>query len=127
MHWCVLSLGVVAFGAFVLRWLVRKITPNETVIAHADEFVGQMCSGVFIMELGVIASMYGNYSAALLLVGFIHVFLKFTYFKHSRGLVRPLTFIVLYYQEGRIKRFSLFFAASMIVTQIVALICGQKF
>ena len=62
MHWCVISLAVAAPLALLVRSLARKVTSNNDIITHVDEFVGNVMTAVFMMELGVIGSMYGTYS-----------------------------------------------------------------
>lgn len=127
MHWCLLSIvGVTIVGAIV-RYLCRKVTSNSTVIAHVDEFIGNLFSGVFVMELGVISKLHGRYSVPLLIAGYVHLFFKFLYFgRLGGGFMNPLSFIASYYRDGRRIRFSMFFAASIVVTQFVALIASQK-
>lgn len=126
MHWCFVSLVIVFIFALLLRLIASKLFSNRTVLFHIDEFIGNLCSGVFIMELGVIGSTYGKYSAALLLAGFIHLFFKFFYFNSVQGYMSPLTFISQYYRDGRRIKFSLFFVATIVITQFVALFCAQK-
>jgi len=127
MHWCILSLVAVTVVAIIIRWLARKITSNNNFIIHTDEFVGNLCAAVFMMELGVIASMYGEYSFVLALGSFIHLYLKIMYFSSNKPFANPLAFVELYYENGRQRTFSFFFAVSIILTQLAGLYSGQEF
>jgi len=125
MYWCLLTIvGVTIIGAVICQ-SVRKITNNGHIVAHVDTFIGNLWSGVYAMELGIIARSQGKYSISLLVAGFLHLFFKFWYFNRFGGFQNPLSFIASYYDNGRRIRFSLFFAASIIVTQFAALYYGQ--
>jgi len=125
MHWCLVSIVGVAILGVVVRNLVRKLTTNKNVIAHVDEFIGNLGSGVFVMELKVIGRLHGRYCLSLLIAGYIHLFIKFFYFNRVGGFMSPLSFIASYYRNGKQIRFSLFFAATIIITQFVGLVSGQ--
>jgi len=127
MHWCVVSLAAVAVVALVIRSLTRKLTSNNTVITHVDEFIGNVMTAVFMMELGVIGSMYGTYSFVSFVGNFIHLYLKIVYFMSLNLYANPFAFIESYYNNGRRRTFSLLFAISIIATQIIGLIVGQEF
>ena len=127
MHWCVVSIAAVAVVAVIIRFLVRRITNNNVIITYVDEFVGNLCSGVFGMELGVIATMYGPYSINLLVAIFIFMFLKISYFMENDLYATPLDFIRRYYQSGKTMTFSMFFMITIIMTSMAGLYCGQKF
>jgi len=126
MHWCILSLVVVTIVAVVVRWLARKVTSNKTVITHVDEFVGNVGTAVFMMELGVVASMYGTYSTISFIGNFIHLYLKIVYFSSLGLYANPFAFIESFYNNNRHVTFSLAFAFTIIVTQIAGLIVGQE-
>jgi len=125
MHWCIVSIVGVAILGLVARSLARKITSNRNVLAHVDEFIGKLGSGVFVMELKVIGRLHGRYCLPLLIAGYIHLFIKFFYFNKVGGFMSPLSFIASYYRNGKQMRFSLFFAASIIITQFAGLVAGQ--
>ena len=98
MHWCLLSIVGVGLVGVLVRYLIRKTTSNGTVIAHVDEFIGNLGSGVFAMELGVIGRLHGKYSYPLLFAGYTHLLLKFLYFNRLGGYGSPLAFIASYYR-----------------------------
>lgn len=127
MHWCVVSIGAVAVVGLLLRFIVRKITTSLSIITHVDEYVGNLCSGVFIMELGVISTMYGKYTVIPLLAGFIHLFFKFSYFGYNRLYSSPLTFVCDYYEHARTRRFSFLNVLTIVLTTAAGLYSGQAF
>merc|ERR1712013_183134 len=127
MHWCLLSIAVSAILGLLVRITSRKVSTNEKLHLYVDEWVGNMMSSVFVMELGVVARHYGTYSPALLAFGFLHVFLKLFYFARVGGFMNPLAFLESVYRHGnRSPRTpSLLLFASIVVTQYLALCSGQ--
>merc|ERR1712013_567535 len=126
MHWCVISLAVAAPLALLVRSLVRKVTSNNDVTTHVDEFIGNVMTAVFMMELGVIGSMYGTYSFVSFIGNFVHLYLKIVYFMSLKLYANPLAFLESYYNNSRQRTYTLLFAITIITTQIVGLIAGQE-
>ena len=127
MYWCLLSIASVAVLGLLLRSVTRKLTANIRIIVCVDEFIGSLGSSVVIMELGVIAGYHGGYSVPHMVSRYIYLILQAAYFKMTGGLATPLSFIASYYKNGKKICFSLFFIASIIITQFVALYAGQHF
>lgn len=127
MWWLVSIIASVLLGVIV-RFASRKLISDEKTIAFLDEFIGQACSSVFIMELGIVGSEYGAPSIVLGLLVFIHFFLRNMYFAYANKLYdNPVAFLGAYYAEGRKITASPFTVMGVLATQILALLTGQCF
>ena len=121
IHWCIVSLAVAAFVWYILRCIIRKVTSNDDLVLYIDEFSGNIFSGVFIMELGVIAAAYGNYSVTHVACGFIMLFIRNIYFTYESVCV----FVDVYYVNGKKFTLSIFHYAANIFCQISGMVLGQ--
>ena len=120
-HWCSISVIIAGFIWWMLRKAIRVITSNDDVILYVDEFSGNLFSGVFIMEIGLIASHYGTYSIPAVALGFTMLYIRICYFKWEN----VSSFVDSYYSNGRKRIFTFFEFASFVSLQIAAFLCGQ--
>lgn len=127
MWWLVSIAGAVTIGAIV-HFLVRKVTSCEQTLVFVDEFIGQACSSVFIMELGIIGKEFGAPSVMLGAMVFVHFLARNAYFAYSQGLYdNPVAFAGAFYSGGRKLSASPFTMIGVVGTQIMALMAGQCF
>ena len=120
-HWCSLSLIVAAILWYVLRKAIRIVTSNDDLILYVDEFSGNIFSGVFIMELGVIVTHHGTYSVPHFALGFIMLYIRNIYFSFES----VSSFVDSYYSNGRKITFTFVHFAVNVLLQIAGLVIGQ--
>jgi len=127
MYWLISIVLAAAIG-FIVRFASNKLISDDKTIVFIDEFVGQACSSVFIMELGIIGAEYGAPSGVLYSMIFIHFLLRNMYFAYANTLYdNPVAFLGAYYSEGRKMTNSAFKIMGVLATQVMALIAGQCF
>lgn len=127
MFWLASIIAAAGLGA-VAHFMIRRLTSCEQWIVFVDEFVGQFCSSVFIMELGVIGKEYGAPSIMLGALVFVHFLARNMYFAYSNGLYdNPVAFVGAFYSEGRKMTASPFTMMGVLGTQMLALVSGQCF
>jgi len=98
------------------------LTTNDDLILYADEFSGNIFSGVFIMELGVIATHHGTYSIAHFFLGFVMLYIRNVYFNYES----VSSFVDSYYSNGRKITFTFAqIAVNTIFCQIGGFVIGQ--
>ena len=120
-HWCSISLIVAGILWYILRKVIRVLTSNEDLLLYMDEFSGNIFSGVFIMELGVIATHHGTYSAPHLVLGFIMLYIRNIYFNYES----VSSFVDSYYSNGRKITFTFVQFAVTVLLQIAGFVIGQ--
>lgn len=127
IHMCFVSVAVAIILSVVIRWVVKKTTHDKHLLLHVDEFIGNFISAVFMLELFVISSKRGSNSMESVVCGFIHLFFKHIYFMNKRLYGTPLSFVDIFYSNRRKRLFSVFEVISIIATQIISLLAGQRF
>lgn len=120
-HWCTISLVVAGLLWYLLRRVVRQVTSNEEYILYIDEFAGNLFTGAFVMELGVIASANGFYSVPHFAATFVMLYIRNVYFTYES----VCGFVDTYYNNGRKLTLSLYFIGITIFFQIAGMVLGQ--
>ena len=122
---CFASVAIVTAVTFALRFVLRKLTSHTHLILHFDEYVGTLVSSVFIMELGIMTSVYGIESKWYCLSFLIHLILKHIYFMHGKLYGTPLSFFDLFYINNRKRDFTVSEIITIMATQVAACLSGQ--
>lgn len=125
MHWCYVTIGACFVIATIIRVIIKLLTKNEVIMSHVDEFLGNLVSSVFVMELGVMSNMYGSKSFYFMASFLLHLIIKHIFFMNVKAYGHIFTFVDMYYTNQRKVKFSFLLFVSIMVVQALGVLCGQ--
>ena len=125
LHLSLLTIICLAVLLQVLRIVSRTVIKDADLLLYIDEYLANIQSSACIMELGVIASVYGPVSWTSLFCIFLFWFTKFTLVGIVGVVGNPLNFLIRIYQNRRVRNFSVSHVALIIAIQIIGCISGQ--
>jgi len=125
LHLSLIAVICLAVLLQVLRIVLRTVIKDAKLLLYVDEYLANIQSSACIMELGVIASVYGSASWIPISCVFLFLFTKFTLVGIVGVVGNPLTFLMSIYTNGRVRNFSVFHVALIIAIQIGGCLSGQ--
>jgi len=125
MHWCYITIALCIVLAWIIRAIAKQLTEDDVTLLHVYEFLANIISSVFVMELNVMTSEYGITSLSFMFTFVLHLFIRHYFLLSVNGYGTILTFVDDYYINQRYIKFSLQLMFTILVTQAVGVLCGQ--
>ena len=125
MWWCTVSVLFCLALAFFAKIVANKLVTSILEMSHINEFIGNFVSAVFVMELGILESMYGKKSAPFIIAFLVHLIIKFIFFMNVKAYGSLLTFLEIFYTNRKKVTFSVFLLLSIMLVQFAGIFTGQ--
>ena len=123
MDWCYVSIIGCIVAAYILRQLVtRNFLLNAYHLALFDEFIGNVVSTVFLLELGILADEYGAFSIVFAVSFTLHFYLRYLFFLNVDAFETPFYFIDDYFDKQQMH--SVISMMTVTLTQVIAIVSG---
>lgn len=126
MWCCAAVISAIALSAILHCFTCKYITCPKLLL-YIDEFIGQACAAVFLMEIGLTTQQYGIRSLQLGASVSIYYLLRYFYFTRFKLYDSPVTFLTLYYERERKITATILDIVTVVGTQLLALSTGQQF
>ncbi len=124
--WSLLVITVSLTLCQILRFFIRRLVKEKTFQLF-DEFLAAFQTSVCILEVGVIAGVYGSGSWVSLITIFLFGVVKHSAYIRGKYVANPVCFIDSFYNAGKNCPHSPFFIAYVIIAQILAAVLAHPF